>query len=347
MTGMKESVLSTMIALLCAMAVGSLLIMAFGQSPAHVYEVMIVRTWGDAYGLGQVLFRATPFLFTGLAVALAFHAGMFNVGAEGQLVVGSFAMAIVGAAMPAGWPPLLAVTVSICAGVAAGGLLGAVPGVLRACFGAHEVISGIMLNFIAQAMVLWAGRSWFFAAQTVHTHGVVAAARLPSLGLAGSAASLAFVLGLVLCAACGWFIYRTRRGYELRAFGYSRGAAEASGIDPQRTMVAAMTLSGALAGLVGMGTVLGYKGYFEEGMASGAGFMGIAVALLGRNHPLGIVLAALLLGTLAQGGLAANALVPKELVEVLQAVLILTVALLSAEFRRFASGLVSAKGAGA
>jgi simple sugar transport system permease protein len=347
MKGMAASVVTTTVALLCAMAVGSLLIMAYGQSPAHVYYVMIVRTWGDSYGLGQVLFRATPLLFTGLAVALAFHAGLFNVGAEGQLLVGSFVTAIAGAALPASWPAPLSVTVCVSCGVLAGGLVGALPGALRAWFGAHEVISGIMLNFIAQAMVLWAGRSLFFAEQTVHTRSVAVAARLPSLGLAGSAASLAFVLGLVLCVGVGWFLFRTRVGYDLRAFGHSPGAAEAGGIDPRRTIVLAMTLSGALAGLVGTGTVLGYKGYFEEGMGSGAGFMGIAVALLGRNHPVGIVLGALLLGTLAQGGLAANALVPKELVEVLEAVLILTVALLSSELRRFASGLVSSKGAAA
>src|SRR5262249_19675337 len=150
-----------------------------------------------------------------------------------------------------------------------------------------------------------------FLPETVHTAPV--AARLTSLG-AGTAASTAFFLAIGAAIACHLFLQRLRPGFELRAFGLSPLAAEAAGISSARTIVLAMCVSGGLAGLVGAGTVLGYKGYFEEGMGSGAGFMGIAVALLARNRPLAIVPAALFFGTLAQGGLAANALVPKEIV---------------------------------
>ena len=326
--------LSVAVPLLIAMAVASALILAWGESPAAVYRLILVRTWGDLYGFGQVVYKATPLIFTGLAVALAFRAGLFNIGAEGQLLVGSFATAVVGAALPASTTSLLAVPACLAAGALAGGLAGALPGWLKARFGAHEVINTIMLNFILQAVVLWAGGRGLFVEQTVHTAAVVPGARLPSLGLGGSAASMAFVIALAAVVATWRLLSRTRTGYELRAVGLSPGAAETGGIRVGRAVVLAMALSGALAGLVGSGTVLGHKGYFEEGLGAGTGYMGIAVALLARNEPLAVIPAALLFGTLAHGGLAANERVPKELVEVLQAVIILAVAVTSATGRR-------------
>lgn len=331
-----RGVINVAIALLIALAVASVLILVYGQSPAHVYAVMLGHTWGDAYGLGQVLFKSTPLIFTGLAVALAFQAGLFNIGAEGQLMVGAFFMALVGVRC-GGLPAPIAVSLCLIAGALAGALLGALPGWLRARFGSHEVINTIMLNFIAQALVLWAGRRWVFVEQTVHTPAIADSARLPSLGLAGSAASVGFVVALAAAVVVHALIRRTRLGFELRALGQNAAAAAASGIAIGRTIVVAMALSGALAGLVGAGTVLGYKGYYEEGIASGSGFMGIAVALLGRNRPLAIVPAALLFGTLAHGGLAVNALVPKEIVEVIQAIVILAIAASSSDLQRLAA----------
>jgi simple sugar transport system permease protein len=313
-------------ALLAALLVASVLILLYGAAPTEVYGLMLARTWGDGYGLGQVVFRATPLVFTGLAVAVAFHGGLFNIGAEGQLALGSFACALTGAVLPAGPPAPLAIAVCILAAAAAGGALAAIPGALKARFGAHEVISTIMLNFVAQAVVLGVGRRGLFMPETVHTEPVVAAARLPALG-AGTAASAAAFIAVAAAIACQWFVTRTRRGFELRALGKSAPAAEAAGVAIAATTVWAMTLSGALAGLVGTGTVLGYKGYFEAGLGSGAGFMGIAVALLARNRPWAVVPAALFLGTLAQGALAANALVPKQIVDVIQGVIIFALAL--------------------
>lgn len=332
----RRELLTVAVALLAAMAAGSALMLIVGASPARVYGLMMAHAWGDAYGLGQTLYRATPLVFTGLAVALASRAGLFNVGAEGQLVVGSFATAVVGAALPGGVPGPLAIVACVAAGAAAGAALGALPGWLKARFGAHEVLGTIMLNFVAGALVLWAGKRAFFVAETVHTRPIAAAARMPSLGLGESPASLALVLALACAVGVHLFVERTRRGYELRALGRSPTAAEAGGVAVGGTVVLAMALSGALAGLVGSATVLGYKGYFEEGLGAGAGFMGIAVALLGRGRPLGVVAAALLFGTLSQGGLAAGVLfgVPREIVDVLEAVIILVIAVAAAELRR-------------
>ncbi len=322
------------VALLVAMAAGSVLILIFGQSPANVYGVLLSKTWGNAHGIGQTLFKSTPLIFTGLSVALAFRAGLFNIGCEGQLLVGSFACALVGSALPMSTPALLAVPLAIAVAGLAGGALGAIPGALRAYTGSHEVINTIMLNFIASAAVLWAGNRFFFVEETTHTAEIVSTAELPSLGISGSALNGSFFLAFA-CAGLFWVLMdRSRRGFELRAVGLSPLAAENAGIDVRRSIVVAMTLSGAIAGIVGANFVLGYKHYFEEGLGRGMGFMGIAVALLGRNNPIGIIFAALLFGTLSNGGLEVNAFVPKELIEVLQAVIILAVAITSATTQR-------------
>jgi simple sugar transport system permease protein len=322
----RNAVETSAIALLAAMLVSSVLVLVYGQSPARVYALMLERTFGDAYGFGQMLFRATPLMCTGLAVAVAYRAGLFNIGAEGQLAAGSLAAGLAGAALPAHASAALALPLCLGAAIAAGGLVGAVPGVLKARFGAHEVITTMMLNFIVAAIILWLGKNWVFVPATVHTAPVVAGARLPPFGLGGSAASVALVLVVVVAVACWVLLARTRFGFELRAVGERPEAAAAGGVRLERTVIGAMALSGALAGLAASATVLGYKGYHEEGLGSGAGFMGIAVALLARAHPLGVVGAALCLGFLAQGALAAGALVPKEIVDVLQAVIVLSVA---------------------
>jgi simple sugar transport system permease protein len=324
------------VALLVAMAAGSILILLFGQSPAQVYGVLLANTWGDAYGFGQVLFKSTPLIFTGLAVALAFKAGLFNIGGEGQMMTGAFVTALVAAAVPDSMPAIVALPLAVGAGAIAGGVVGAIPGALKAYFGAHEVINTIMLNFICGALILWWGNGYFFVEETTHTHAIASSTIVPSLGLGRSHANWSFVLAIFTAVAAWYFLERTRRGFELRALGLSAGAAENAGVPTHRAIIVAMALSGAIAGMVGANFVLGYKHYFEEGIGRGFGFMGIAVALLGRNHPVGIIFAALLFGTLSHGGLAVNQLVPKELVDVLQAIIILSVAATSSEVRRLA-----------
>ncbi len=321
-------------ALLVAMAAGSILILAIGESPAEVYGKLLLNTWGSWSGVGQVVFKATPLVFTGLAVAVAFRAGLFNIGGEGQAIAGCLATAVVGGALPATLAAPLAIAIAVAAGIAAGALLGAIPGLLKARFGAHEVINTIMLNFVMASVALWLGNRFLFVGETTHTGAVIETARLPRLGFPDSAANLSFFLALGAAAAVWYFFARTRRGYQWRAVGAGRDAAEAAGIDLGGTVIAAMAASGALAGAVGANYVLGYKYYFENGLGRGVGFMGIAVALLGRNNPAGIVAAALLFGTLSHGGLAVSELVPKELVDVLQAVVILAVVATSAEVRR-------------
>ncbi|HTE56408.1 MAG TPA: ABC transporter permease [Kofleriaceae bacterium] len=318
------------LALLTALVAGSVLILVVGESPLVVYQLLLKSTWGTRYGIGQVLFKTTPLVLTGLSVAVAFKVGLFNIGAQGQLVAGSFVTALAGAYLPPGTPGPVAVVLCVGAGMVAGGLVGALPGLLKARYGAHEVINTIMLNFIVSALVLWAGNSLFFVAYTTHTKTVIASSHLHHLGFEGSAANTSLFFALVLAALVHLFLTRTRHGFEWRAVGFGQRAAENAGVSLKGAFIGAMALSGALAGAAGANYVLGYKHYFERDIGSGVGFMGIAVALLGRNHPAGIVASALLFATLAHGGLEVSELVPKELVEILQAVIILAVAAASA-----------------
>jgi simple sugar transport system permease protein len=315
------------------MAVASLLIITYRQSPLTVYRLMVARTLGDAYGFGQLLFRATPIMFTGLAVAMGLRAGLFNIGAEGQLIAGQFAAGALGALLPSGLPGSAAVGLCLLAAALAGGAVALVPGLLRARFGAHEVISTMMLNFIVVAVVNTAGAAGLFEHGTVHTAALPAAARLSSLGIPGSAVSTALLLAVLTAALVHVICFRSRWGFDTAAIGAAPEAARASGVPVARRLVNVMVLSGALAGLGASATVLGYKGYYEQGLGGGAGFLGIAVALLGRATPIGVVLAALVLAFVAQGTLSAGALMPKELGDVLQAAVILAVAAATARRR--------------
>lgn len=330
----QREIYTIVIALLVALVAGSAFILIVGQSPADVYGLLLARTWGNAYGFGQVLFKTTPLIMTGLSVAVAFRVGLFNIGAEGQMIIGSFATAMCAMTLPAATPGLIAIPLSIAVGMVAGGLMGAIPGVLKARYGAHEVINTIMLNFIITAVVLWLGNDFLFLPETTHTSVIIDNAQISQLGFDGSAANMSILLAIAAAVGVHFVFQHTRLGFEWHAVGLNPRAAENGGINVYASVVGSMVAAGALAGAVGANYVLGYKHYFEEGMGRGVGFMGIAVALLGRSHPIGIIAAALLFGTLSQGGLAVSELVPKELVDVLQAVIILSVAATSAHMRR-------------
>jgi general nucleoside transport system permease protein len=334
----EESILPPLVALAIAAVVGDVLILIFGQSPGEVYRQLLEGTWGNAYGFGQVIYKATTLTFTGLAVAIGIRAGLFNIGAESQLASGGFLAALVGLALPAGTPGIIAILLCLVAAAAGGGVVGAIPGALKARFGASEVIVTIMLNFIVLALLNYIVAAHVHVAETLHTPEMHAGS-MPRLGdvsarFAGSAANTTFLFALAAAAAVWWYLFRTRQGYELRAVGLQPDAAEYGGVRVGSVWAKAMIVSGALAGLGGVNYVLGYKHYYEEGFGTGSGFLGIAVALVGRNHPVGVIIAALLFATLSQGGLAVNALVPKQMVDVLTAVVIIAVATSVPEVRR-------------
>jgi ABC-type uncharacterized transport system permease subunit len=339
----EEALLPPLVALLVALVVGDILILLVGQSPSAVYRLMLGGTWANWYGFGQVLYKATTLICTGLAVSVALRAGLFNIGGEGQLAAGGFAAAVVGLLLPAGTPGILAVPLCIAAALLAGGVVGAIPGVMKARFGAHEVIVTIMLNFIVLAFLNWIVASHLHVPETLHTPDM-RAGTLPRLmdwvsAFHGSAVNLSLFIAIAAAVIVGWMLFRTRAGYELRAVGLQPDAAEYGGVRVGAVWMKAFIISGALAGLGGINYVLGYKQYYEEGFGGGAGFLGIAVALVGRNHPFGVIIAAFLFATLSQGGLAIHALVPKQMVEVLQGVVILAVAAAVPEVRRLVRGV--------
>jgi len=335
---LEEAVLPAIVGLLIAAIIGDILILSFGQNPGTVYRLLIDGTWGNAYGLGQVLYKATTLTFTGLAVAMGLRAGLFNIGAESQLAAGGFVAAMVGIALPMGLPAIVTLPVFILAAAIGGGVVGGIPGVLKAKFGAHEVITTIMLNFIVLALLNYLVAAHFRVEDSLHTANIRAGS-LPRLStyiaaFHGSAANVVIFIAIATAIVCGWFLFRTRRGFELRAVGLQPDAAEYAGVSVGGVWWKTMALSGAIAGIGGLNYVLGYKHYYEEAFASGAGYLGIAVAIVGRNHPIGVVIAALVFATMSQGGLAVNAVVPKQMVDVLQAVVIIAVAASVPEVRR-------------
>jgi simple sugar transport system permease protein len=328
MTQKQLVLLTPVLAILLAFFIGGILILFIGENPIEIYGKMVERTLGTPYGFGQVLYRTTPLVLTGLAVAIPFQAGLFNIGGEGQSLVGAFACAAIGASIPASTPSILAV--GLCFGVAAvaGGSWGAIAGGLKVRFGVNEVISTIMLNFIAAALVGYLLTNHFSVPATAHTAEVVESARLARLDDFGgffqrAPANMAFFLSLACAVGAYLLVFKTKSGYELRAVGLNSEAARYAGIHVELHHFGSMTIAGALAGLTAANYVMGYKYYFEAGATSGLGFLGIAVAMLANANPAWIVPSAFLFGVLDYGGLTINAYVPKEIFLVIQALVIL------------------------
>jgi general nucleoside transport system permease protein len=334
-----RSLLVPLAAVTSAILVLNLLSWGFGGAPLSTLLTAIGGSWGTPYGIGQVLYKATPLLLAGIAVDLALRAGMFNIGVEGQIAIGSLLATVVAIYVPAWMPSFAAVFLVLCFAGMGGALWAAVPGLMRARLGVHEVITTIMLNRVADALVALIMTSLLILPGTTRTQDVAPSTHLLRLdavfpSLAGSAVSLSIVLALVALVVVFWWLKRARVGREIVWVGLNESACAAEGIPVASRRVLAMMLSGGIAAMAVSATVLGYKGYFEIGLGAGVGFGGIAVAFLGRGHPVGLLLAALLFGTLQQAGLAINAQVPREAMGMLEAVVIVAVALADRAWRK-------------
>lgn len=322
---------------------------AFGQAPLAVLRQAFHGTWGTPYGAGQVLFKATPLLFTGLSFHVALRVGLFNIGSEGQLALASLGAAVFASKLGAAVPAVVAVPLVLACAMGIGGSVAYVTGYLRARLGVHEIISSIMQNRIVDVVTPWLLVA-MLGAVSLRTEPIAASARLPRLdtlarALSGSAVSFAFPLAVLVVFATFAWLHRSRAGREMAWIGKSESVCAAQGINVPARRTQAMVLSGALAGLAMSGTVLGYKGVYELGLGAGAGFSGIAVAMVGRTSPVALVLAALLFGTLAQAGLAINAAVPREAMGVVEAIIILLVAAVASAGERPARASATAEAA--
>ena len=331
-----DVVLIPLISLILAAILSALVILFIGEDPIAAVKLMVSGALGSTYGWGYTLYYATNCMFTGLAVAVAFHARMFNIGGEGQAMLGGLGVALVCLMIP--WPHWsLALVGAIAASMLFGALWAAVPAYLQAARGSHIVITTIMFNFIAAALLNYVLVNLLRPVGSMDPASArfPEAVHLPTLhemlapiGISFSKAAPANVSLLVAVAACVivWaLIWRTRLGYEIRAYGHSETAARYAGISPMRITVVSMVISGALAGLMAINNVMGGAERLVMNAAEGAGFIGIAVALMGRSHPFGVFIAALLFGFLYQGGaeLALWTNIPRELIVVIQALVIL------------------------
>ncbi|MDP2945119.1 MAG: ABC transporter permease [Atribacterota bacterium] len=341
--------ITPLIAVIFALLVGAIVIMLIGEDPVFVYKTLFSNAIGNRDGWGNVLFRATPLIFTGLTVAFAFRCGLFNIGGEGQMYIGTFLATWVGFTFT-NLPSFILIPLCILAAAAGGALWAAVPGILKAKTGVHEVIVTIMMNWIAASLTFFlvlkfkAPPTEAMVAAGVkqmipHTSEIAEAARLPRLYNifkflnidfpSYNQVNISFFIAVGVAVLAYYILWKTNLGYEIRAVGYSPLAAEYGGISVAKNIILAMMISGAFAGLVGTNEVMGFKYRWRQELFTGLGFNGIAVALLGKNHPLGVVLAAILFGILNYGGAIVNIFtegrIPRELIMVLQAVIVIFV----------------------
>lgn len=321
-------------ALLSALAF-ELAIVLWGESPGSIVAQLFAGTWGTRYGLGQVLFKATSIAIAGAAAQLALRAGLFQIGVEGAMAVSALAVGAIGARMPLHVSPWIAWPTLAIVGACAGALWCLPIGVLRARFGAHEVISGIMLNKIAAAFVGYLLAKGLAEKASVHTPPLPPGAKMHRFAFfPGSAANVAIVVAIGIAIALAMMLRRTVLGREIETIGASESVARAAGIPIKNRQLVILSLSGAIAGLCALNDVMGYKGYAEEGLSAGVGFTGLAAALLAGRSAFGLLAASLFFATLSQGGLSINARVPMEIVDVLVALTILFVAVAPALDRR-------------
>jgi len=320
-----------------ALVVAGIVVAFIGQNPFQVLKLLIDGAFGSARGISYTLYFTTTFIFTGLAVAVAAHAGLFNIGAEGQATLGGLGAGLfalwLGESLPAG----IMLPLMVIGAAAFGAAWAAVPAYLQAYRGSHIVITTIMFNFLAYTLLVYllvnvlkspGQMAVESAAFPPSAHLPTMAEVLAAVGVEwpSSPLNLSFLLALLAAAGVYVYLWHTRAGYRLRTVGSNVGAAEYAGIRPAHQMMIAMAISGALAGLVGVNEIAGVSRRLILDFVGGAGFTGIAVAIMGRNHPAGIVLASLLFGALFQGGAEVTFEMPgvtRDMVVTLQGFIIL------------------------
>jgi len=333
--------------LLVAFLISGFVVWLIGENPLDALVLLLQGALGSGRGIGFTLFHATSFIFTGLSVAIAIHAGLFNIGSEGQAYIGGLGAALVALALDHYVPWYVTMPFAVIGAAVFGAAWAFIPAWLQAKRGSHVVITTIMFNFIAAALMVYLLVHVLIVPGKMapETRTFLPGGQLPTLewvmNLFGSKLedaplNVSFLIALVMAFLVWVLIWRTRLGYEMRTLGVSPTAAVYAGIPYARTVIVAMLLSGGLAGMMALNPVMGASARLQVEFVGGAGFVGIAVSLMGRNHPLGIVLAAILFGILYQGGAELSFDMPnitRDMIVVIQGLVILFAGALEYMFR--------------
>jgi general nucleoside transport system permease protein len=330
-----DVVLVPVLAIVTAVILGAIIIKLAGGDPIRAYRGLVEGAMGSPKGLSETAVWATPYIFAGLAVALAFKGGLFNIGVEGQISIGAVAAALVGYALP-GWlgfdlPAYIHVPLTVLAGALAGAIWAAIPGALKAFTGAHEVINTIMMNYIGLNLTSYLlngpMRDPSPLVVSARTLPIAPSAIIPPI-FPGLRIHWGFLVALVVAVIVWLLLWKTTLGFEIRTVGASPDAAKYAGVNVKRTIILSMALSGALAGLAGAIEVSGLNHRHELGFSVGYGFDAIAIALLGKSHPVGVVLSAILFGAMRNGATRMQFLtqIPTDIISVIQALILLFVA---------------------
>jgi simple sugar transport system permease protein len=315
------------VAVLLALLIGAVILLISGANPIEAYAALFRGAFGSPIALGRTLEKATPLIFSGLAVAFAFKAGLFNIGAQGQLLFGAITAAFLGFAIH-GLPPIVHVPLALIGGSLAGGLYAAIPGVLKAYRGAHEVITTIMLNYIAINITDYlADGPWKDTSAgnvVTRTPAIDSAAAIGKLG----PIPIGFLIAVLMAFVVWWLLSKTTVGFEIRMVGLNPSAARYAGIKVAKTVVLTMVISGILAGMGGAVETLGVVGRYQPGFNVGLGFDGITVAMLGKTSPFGTIPAAILVGAMKAGSseMQFASGVAKEITDVILALILFFVA---------------------
>ncbi len=326
-----QSISVPVTAVIISLLIGALILFISGASPWAAYSALFSGSLGDARGIMRTLEKATPLIFSGLAVAFAFKAGLFNIGAQGQLIFGALAAAVIGFGIE-GLPAVIHIPFALLAGATAGALYGAIPGALKTFTGAHEVITTIMLNFIALNITDYLADGPLKDPSPVNivarTARIFESAVLHPIRLGSFTIPSGFLIAVLMASITWWLLWKTTVGYEIRTVGQNPSAAKYAGMRVSRTVILTMVLSGLLAGLGGAVETQGIVGRFQPGFNAGLGFDGITIALLGKTNPFGVIPAAILVGAMRAGAsqMQFRAGVATEIIDVIQAIILFFVA---------------------
>jgi general nucleoside transport system permease protein len=331
-TPLLKSILVPILAVFTAVIAGGVVIALAGGDPFAAFAGLAQGSFGSVRALSETAVWATPYIFAGLGVAIGFKAGLFNIGVEGQLSLGAVVAALIGYGLPklvgGSIPAYIHLPLAILGGTLAGGLWAAIPGWLKARFGSHEVINTIMMNYIALNLTSFLLNGPMKDPNPLNvvarTPEIASSARIAQIFQGGLRVHWGFVLALVIAFVIWWLLWKTTLGYEIRTAGLNPQAAKYAGMNVQRTIIISMFMSGMLAGLAGAIEVTGLNYRHELGFSTGYGFDAIAIALLGKNHPVGVILGSILFGAMRNGATRMQFLtqIPTDVISVIQGLIL-------------------------